>query len=358
MASLPRSRTAGLPWHGRLEARVAFALALLVAGALGAMLLITIQLVSTQSRTRAEDELDVARSAFSSLMENRAASSIALATLVTELPVFRAHLTDARLAEDRPTIDAMADGYRRQLEAHFVVVTNGDGAWLANPGWADAATSPPVPLVRLLDAARRGTSGAGIVGRGGELFLAVSVPARFADEVLGTLTTGYRLTDGLAEELARLAQCEVVLISGTQIAATSLKNPAHADTAAAGRRSRVGLLRHVAAGPSDRRPPICRRHLPAQAHRRQPARRAAAAAGGLATDAAVRRPPARALSRGRTGGVWPGAGRRRHVQPPCQPAVARHRGGGGRHRRAATFPCSCPYVEARKTGLWPTRSTR
>ena len=78
------------------------------------MLLITIQLVSTQSRTRAEDELDAARSAFSSLMENRAASSIALTTLVTELPVFRAHLTDARLAEDRPTIDAMADGYRRQ----------------------------------------------------------------------------------------------------------------------------------------------------------------------------------------------------------------------------------------------------
>ena len=134
MAELPRSRTAALSWLGRLEARVAVALALLVAGALGAMLLITIQLVSTQSRTRAEDELDAARSAFSSLMENRAASSIALTTLVTELPVFRAHLTDARLAEDRPTIDAMADGYRRQLDAHFVVVTNGDGTWLANPG--------------------------------------------------------------------------------------------------------------------------------------------------------------------------------------------------------------------------------
>ena len=231
MAELPRSRTAALSWLGRLEARVAVALALLVAGALGAMLLITIQLVSTQSRTRAEDELDAARSAFSSLMENRAASSIALTTLVTELPVFRAHLTDARLAEDRPTIDAMADGYRRQLEAHFVVVTNGDGTWLANPGWTDTVTPPPEPLVRLLEAARHGTSGAGIVGRGGELFLAVSVPARFADEVLGTLTTGYRLTDDLAEELARLAQCEVVLISGTQIAASSLKDPAHTDTA-------------------------------------------------------------------------------------------------------------------------------
>ena len=225
MAEVPPSRTADLPWHGRLETRVAVALAVLVAGALGAMLLITIQLVSTQSRTRAEDELDVARSAFSSLLESRETSSIALATLVTELPVFRAHLTDARLAQDRPTVDAMADGYRLQLDATFVVVTNADGTWLANPGWADAGTPAPAPLERLLDAARHGTSGAAIVGRGGELFLAVSVPARFADEVLGTLTTGYRLTDALAEELARLAQCEVVLISGTEVAASSLEEP-------------------------------------------------------------------------------------------------------------------------------------
>jgi diguanylate cyclase (GGDEF)-like protein len=172
----------------------------------------------------------VARAAFSSLMESRAASSVALATLVTELPVFRAHLTDARLAGDRPTIDAMADGYRRQLDAHFVVVTNGEGKWLASPGWPDGGMPPPEELGRLLDTARRGTSRAGIVGRGGELFLAVSAPARFANEILGTLTTGYHLTDGFAKELARLAQCEVVLISGGRIAATSLKDPAHADT--------------------------------------------------------------------------------------------------------------------------------
>ena len=207
------------------------ALALLVAVALGAMLLITIRLVSTQSRTRAEEELDVARAAFSTLMEHRAASSIALATLVTELPVFRAHLTDARLAGDRPSIEAMADGYRRQLDAHFVVITNAEGNWLASPGWPETGTSPPEDLGRLLDVARQGTSGSTIVGRDNELFLAVSAPARFADEVLGTLTTGYHLTDSLAEGLARLAQCEVVLIAGGEIAATSLGDPAHADTA-------------------------------------------------------------------------------------------------------------------------------
>ena len=81
------------------------------------------------------DELAVARTAFSSLLENRATSAIAMTSLVTELPVFRAHLTDARLASDRPTVDAMVDGYRRQLEADFAIVTNGEGTWLASPGW-------------------------------------------------------------------------------------------------------------------------------------------------------------------------------------------------------------------------------
>ena len=231
MSGLPRPRTASSPWHGRLEARVAVTLGLLVASALGAMFFITIRLVSTQSRTRAEGELDVARAAFSSLMQNRAASSLALTTLVTELPVFRAHLTDARLAPDGATIDAMADGYRRQLEADFVVVTNGEGTWLASPGWTDAGKPTPGALGELVGAAGRGTPGTSVVWRGDELFLVVSAPARFADEMLGTLTAGYRLTDGLAKELARLAQCEVVLIAGTRLSATSLRNPAHIDAA-------------------------------------------------------------------------------------------------------------------------------
>ena len=318
------------------------------------MLFITIQLVSSQSRTRAQDELDVARSAFSSLLESRETSSIALTTLITELPVFRAHLTDARLAQDRSTVDAMADGYRVQLDAYFVVVTSADGAWLANPGWPDAGTPVPAPFERLLDTARHGTSGAAIVGRGGELFLAVSVPARFADEVLGTLTTGYRLTDALAEELARLAQCEVVLISGADVAATSLTNAAHADV--------ERLVAEVASTTFGMLPQVRRigdhQYVGGIFPLRQAAdnlsRRAPAAAGRLAADAAVRRSAPRAFLRWRARGVWPGTRRRRDVQPACQPAAARHRGGGRRHRRRQPLPA---VAGSRKRGR-PYRGSR
>jgi len=220
-----------LPWHRRLEARVIVAVAVLVAGALGALLLITIQMVSSQSRDRAAVELESARAAFYSLLENRAAAGIAVAELVTQLPVFRAHLTDRQLAADRPTIESMADTYRQQLDAQFVVVTNADGDWLASPGWV-AHEAPPAPeLLQAIASARSGTPQSVIASQAGELFLVATAPARFASEVLGTLSVGYQLTDDLARQLARLAQCEVILLAGDRIAATSLPDRSHPDVA-------------------------------------------------------------------------------------------------------------------------------
>ena len=49
-----------LPWHQRLEARVASALGLLVAVALGAVLPVTLSVVSAQSRERVAADLEVA----------------------------------------------------------------------------------------------------------------------------------------------------------------------------------------------------------------------------------------------------------------------------------------------------------
>ena len=47
--------------------------------------------------------------------------------------------------------------------------------------------------------------------------------------MLGTLTVGYQLDRRAGEDLARLAQCEVVLISDGHAAATSLARPATSD---------------------------------------------------------------------------------------------------------------------------------
>ena len=143
--------------------------------------------------TRAEDELDVARAAFYEPDGEPRGSSIALATLVTELPVFRAHLT-ARGSP--PTAHHRRDGRRLSSPArrHFVVVTTATARWLANPGGRVRRRTAPASSAAIADGApghirRRDRR------RRAASCSSCSAPARFADEVLGTLTAGYRLTD-------------------------------------------------------------------------------------------------------------------------------------------------------------------
>ncbi|MGD9905327.1 MAG: cache domain-containing protein, partial [Vicinamibacterales bacterium] len=196
-------------WHRRLEARVAATVGLLVVVVVAAVLVITTRLLVDQSRSRAAAELEGARAAFYAQMDLRARSAELAARLVTELPVFRAHLTDPRLATDRPTIEAMTDAYRDDLTASFAVVTDAGGRWLASPGWVDDPTTVPTELVAAIDAARAGRATSVLAPTPAGVSLLVSIPARFADEVLGTQSVGYLLTDGVVRELAHVVQSDV-----------------------------------------------------------------------------------------------------------------------------------------------------
>src|SRR5580692_10130402 len=111
-----------IPWHLRLEARVIGGISVLVALSLAAVLVATTRAVTTRSLERTSTDLDAARSAFYQLVNDRAESAATQAALVTALPVFRAHMTDPRLAGDVATLDAMSEEYRRQLKADFCIV--------------------------------------------------------------------------------------------------------------------------------------------------------------------------------------------------------------------------------------------
>ena len=195
---------------------------LLIGLSLGAVLLATTRVVTTRSLNRAAEELEVARSAFYRLIDARAESAGTLTRLITELPVFRAHLSDARLAHDADTMREMADTYRRQLSAQFSIVTNGRGVWLGSPGWT--ARQPPPALLSSIDTSSRGDADRRILSIDDRLYLVVSEPARFAEEILGTMTVGYALDDAVAKELARVTHCQVNLVSGSHISGSSLPN--------------------------------------------------------------------------------------------------------------------------------------
>jgi PAS domain S-box-containing protein len=129
-------------------------------------------------------------------------------------------MTDSRLTGDVATMESMAEMYREELKASFTIVSDGRGRWLAHPGLpANASRDELDGVVR--DAAR-GRPQRQIFALQHRLYLVVAEPAMFADEVLGTLTTGYALDDAMAGELARTTGRDVALVTGGAISGSSL----------------------------------------------------------------------------------------------------------------------------------------
>jgi signal transduction histidine kinase/CheY-like chemotaxis protein len=210
-----------LPWRRRLEPQVIGGITLLVAFSLTAILVATTRTLTARSLERASIDLETARTAFDRLTDDQSAFAAAQAVLVTRLPVFRAHMSDPRLAADFATLEAMADEYRQQLKADFCVVTDHTGRWTARAGWP-LDHQPPDVVRGVIAKAVAGEPSRAITVVGGGLFLLVSEPARFADEVVGTLTVGVALDDLFASRLAELTNSEVTLVADRHVYASSL----------------------------------------------------------------------------------------------------------------------------------------
>jgi len=209
-------------WRLKLQTHVAVAVTLVVAFALGAAMLIATRVVTSGSLARAATDLAAARSAFYHLQDDRGQFAAAQATLVTQLPVFRAHLTDSRLAADAATLQVLVDEYRQQLKSAFCIVTGKSAAWTAASGWPGAERRS-APIDRMIAAAAaRSRRQRGLAAVGDRLFVVVSEPARFADETLGTLSVGYALDDAVARQLAEVTHSEVNIVAGRSLAASSL----------------------------------------------------------------------------------------------------------------------------------------
>ena len=209
-----------IAWHRRFEARVIVSVALLVAVSLTAILLTTTRVVTARSAERAGADLEAARTAFHHLASERAEFASAQSALVTALPVFRAHLTDDRLAADVATLEAMAEHYRLQLKADFAIVTDRDGKRVAGSGWPAGAAWPDLDAAIAI--ATGGTAARRFVAAGDRLFLVVAEPAQFAAELLGVLTVGYAVDDRFAASLAEITHCEINVIANGRLYASTL----------------------------------------------------------------------------------------------------------------------------------------
>ena len=203
-----------------MQAHVALGVSLLVALSLGAVVVVTSDAITRRAMSGAVRDLATARTAFDRLVETRAREASVQANLIARLPVFRAHLIDPQLAGDAPTMDALAAEYRAQLDAGFLVVGSRRTEVTGRDGYPGTQLAAPV-------AQARGEAGAGKASRrvtaiGGVLYLVVAEPARFADEVLGSIVVGFVLDDAVTRELAAITRCDVSLVANGSLIATSL----------------------------------------------------------------------------------------------------------------------------------------
>jgi PAS domain S-box-containing protein len=218
-----------IPWHRRLETSVLIAVTLVAGVSLTAVLYAAGRVFASYSLQRSADDLLAAKTAFDRLIKSRARFAAAQARLIAELPGFRAHMDPSSpAAGDTATISAMAEDYRRKLAADFCIVTDARGRPIVDPGKNSRASQPhPGDAI---DSARGGQSAYDIVAFEQSLYLIVSEPAMFADEVLGTITTGYKLDDHVATELSGVTHCEVNLVcAGNRLCASSLPSAQRAD---------------------------------------------------------------------------------------------------------------------------------
>ena len=207
---------------------MAAAIALLIAVALGVVLVTTTRAVAARSAVRESEEMAVARSAFQKVVESRAESAAAQVRLITELPIFRQFMGDEPVASDAETLRTMADTYRGQLGAQFAIVTDRNGKWVATPGWQESHATP-VTLRSAVSSAVNGRAQSTMMVIGERLFLVVAEPARFAEETLGSMTVGFALDDAIARALSQVTQCEVSLIAGTSLVASSIEGAARGE---------------------------------------------------------------------------------------------------------------------------------
>ena len=223
----PAQSAGRIAWHRRIEAAVVAGSGLLVALSIGAVLVGTTSFVTSRALDRASTDIEAARFAFYDLVDRQAESAAALARLVTVLPVFRAHIDDPgdpgrdpRLAIDLPTIEAMAEDYRKQLRAEFSIVTSRHDEWVVSPGWP-AHAEPPPSLRKLIASGLEGHSVHNLELVRNRLFLVVTEPVRFAEETLGAFTVGFALDERLARGLARGTRAEITFTAQSEVVSSS-----------------------------------------------------------------------------------------------------------------------------------------
>src|SRR5262249_18624378 len=197
-----------------------------VTSALLAVLAIAMAIYLVNVRVTREAESALQREILSTgalvdqLRTERTQTFTLMARLIADLPKLKAAVE----TNDPPTVHEIADGYKKQLNANLILVTNRSGEVLYAAGNSpDAALSVAAqPAVREALARREATS---LLPQSDGMLQIVTVPIaidRPQPELFGTLSVGFLLDDTLAAQLKQITGSDIAFGIEDRILAATL----------------------------------------------------------------------------------------------------------------------------------------
>jgi signal transduction histidine kinase len=206
---------------GSLTNRIFLATAMLAVVSIGAAVFYVSRTITDQ----AEEELQRGLLEAGTLMDlqtaNLAQSFTVMARLVADLPRLKAGVAES----DPPTVRPIALDYQKQLSAALLVLTDRRGTVLAAAGEVDDTSPDAIAGRPEIAGALGGREMSGFWPQQKSVLQVVSVPIAVGvdrPELLGTLTLGFRLDEGLAEQFKRVTESDIAFAADGQIRASTV----------------------------------------------------------------------------------------------------------------------------------------
>lgn len=203
-----------------LRSRIFLASAVLAVLCIGMAIYVVSARVTDEAERTLEREITATAAQVDQLRTERTQTFTLMARLIADLPKLKGAID----TNDPPTVQDIARGYRAQLSASLMLVTNKAGEVLYSAGGSPRAAEIAAnqPAIREALAGRDSLS---ILPQPTGILQVVTVPVyvdRPQPEILGTLSAGFLLDDELARQLKKITGSDLAFGMDGQILAATL----------------------------------------------------------------------------------------------------------------------------------------
>ncbi len=202
-----------------LRGRIFLASALLAVLSIGVALYVVNVRVTGEAESALQREILATGALVDQLRATRTETFTVMARLIADLSKLKAAVD----SNDPPTVQNIAVGYQEQLKSNFLLIQNASGRVLATVGSSPRAAQIVADQPAVRDALR-GRESVSLLPQPDGILQVVTVPIAIGltePQILGTLSVGFLLDDGLAAQLKAITGSDIAFgMNGHILAAT------------------------------------------------------------------------------------------------------------------------------------------